>query len=35
MQTEVAFAIAFASGVLAYIAYIAGKRRGQKLERLP
>ncbi len=30
METEVAFAIAFATGVLAYI---AGKRRGKKLER--
>ena len=30
METEVAFAIAFATGVLAYI---AGKRRGHELER--
>jgi hypothetical protein len=30
METEVAFAIAFATGVLAYI---AGKHRGKKLER--
>jgi hypothetical protein len=30
METEVAFAIAFATGVLAYI---AGTRRGKKLER--